>query len=108
MDNLEDRAFMRKILGKVYSYFQKYFHSDREAALAIALSSESDVYQLGVLLDNYSRGVVDAKIINRKEFSVAELLLRIPELAEFNFCDPSVFMDKKNFGKVSKAECFAR
>lgn len=106
MDHLEDRVFMRNILNDVYLYFKKYFCNDRQAALAIALSSENDIYELGSLLHSHDVGVIDEKILDRKEFSIAELLHRISGLAEFNFCDPSRFMDKKNFGKISKAECF--
>ncbi len=107
MDRLEDRVFLKVILRDVYDYFRKYFGSEREAALAIALSSESDICELAILLQKIDYKLMDIKILNKEEFSIAELLPRIPGLAEFNFCDPSVFMNKKNFGKISKAECFA-
>ena len=108
MDRLEDRASMKAILNKVYSYFVGYLGDVRQAVLAIALSSEADIYALGVLLDQYDAVTIDKKIEDTRTFSVAELLPNIPGWAELDFCNPDRFMDKKNFGKVSKLECFAR
>lgn len=108
MDRLEDRANMKGILNKVYSFFVGYFGDSRQAALAIALSSETDVYALACLLEQYGVAIVNAHIIDTKTFSIAELLPKIPGWAELDFCNPTRFMDKQNFGKVSKLECFAR
>jgi len=108
MDRLEDRAHMKNTLNKVYSYFKGYFGDDRQAVLAIALSSEADIYALGVLLEQYGSLIVDRHVVDTKTFSIAELLPSISGWAELDFCDPSRFMDKQNFGKVSKLECFAR
>jgi dGTPase len=108
MDRLEDRASMKDILNKVYSYFIGYLGDSRQAALAIALSSEADIYAISALLGQYGVVLVDKQIEDKKTFSIAELLPRIAGWAELDFCDPSRFMDKQNFGKVSKLECFAR
>ncbi len=108
MDNLEDRVQMKDTLNKVYSYFKGYFGDDRQAALAIALSSESDIYALGTLLEQYGSVIVDSYVVDTKTFSIAELLPSISGWAELDFCNPDRFMDKENFGKVSKLECFAR
>lgn len=106
MDHLEDRVFMKGILEEVYAYFQKYFCDNRQAALAIALCSEQDIYELGELIHGNNNEFISEKISDRRNFSIAELLPRIPGLAEFDFCNPDRFMNKKNFGKLSKADCF--
>jgi len=107
MNLLEDRILIKTILNQVYLYFFDYFGDSRQAALAIALSSESDVYDLGVLLQGHGSKVIDEKIKDTKTFSIAELMPNIPGWAELNFCNPEKFLDKQNFGKISKAECFA-
>lgn len=102
-----DRKSLKEILEKVYGYFNYYFGDKRQAALALALMSEQDAYALYDLLSRCDNGSVEAKLMDTKDFSIAELLSRIPGLAELDFCNPNRFMDKKNFGKISKKECFA-
>jgi dGTP triphosphohydrolase len=108
IDEGEVRSQLKEILSRVYDYFANYFDDKRQAALALALMSEQDVYALYYLLGSYDSQVIDEKIRDTSTFAIAELLPRIPGLAEFDFCNPDRFMDKKNFGKVSKLECFAR
>lgn len=109
MDKSEDRKFMRDILERVYKYFLTYFGNDkRSAALTLALMSEQDVYALDMLLNCYENKIIEEKLCDKKDFSIAELLPKIPGWAELDFCNPDRFMDKQNFGKVSKLECFAR
>lgn len=107
IDISPERDLLREILKKVFYYFECYFDNTRQAALALALMSEQDAYALYDLLSVYSFGAIEEKLLDTRDFSIAELLPRIPELAEFDFCNPSRFMDKKNFGKISKEECFA-
>lgn len=106
MDRLEDRAKMKDILNRVYSFFCGYFGDSREAALALALSSEADVYALASLLGQYGVTIVNSRVVDTKTFSIAELLPNIPVWAKLNFCNPNIFMDQHNFGKISKLECF--
>lgn len=109
MDKSEDRKFMEEVLKRVYNYFFIYFgENKRAAALTLALMSEQDVYALNMLLGCYENNIVEEKLYDKKDFSIAELLPKIPSWAELDFCDPSRFMDKQNFGKVSKLELFAR
>jgi dGTPase len=108
IDQLEDRVRMNDILEKVYSYFLSYFNDERSAVLAIAISSENDIYALNGLLENYGKVVVDNRIKEPKNFSIGEVMHRIPNLAKFDFCNPSKYMDKNNFGKFSKMELFIR
>ncbi len=107
MDQLEDRLYMKAILERAYSFFQSHFGNSRQAALALALMSERDLYVIDSLLTSYGVKVVSDKIVDVKTFSIAELLPRIPKLAGFNFCNSDIFLAKENFGKISKAECFA-
>lgn len=108
MDQLEDRQTMTGVLERVYSYFLAYFGDERAAALAIALSSENDIYALSCLLENYGKVVIDNRIKDVKTFSIAEMLHRIPNLAKFDFCNPNNYLDKNNFGKFPKLELFIR
>lgn len=108
MNTLQDRKDMESTLNDVYDYFRGYFGDDRQALLALALSSEADIYALGVLKHCYGAKIIDEKVNDQKFFSIAELLPKIPGLAELDFCDPSRFMDKNNFGKISKRELFER
>ena len=102
------RAQLKEILNRVHDYFVHYFGDKRQAALTLALMSEQDVYALYSLLGSYGNQIIDERIRDTSTFAIAELLPRIPGLAELDFCNPSRFMDKENFGKVSKLECFAR
>lgn len=102
------RTQLKEILNRVYDYFVHYFGDKRQAALTLALMSEQDVYALYSLLGSYDSQIIDEKIRDTSTFAIAELLPRIPGLAELDFCNPGRFMDKQNFGKVSKLECFAR
>lgn len=102
-----DRKLLREILEKVYGYFKYYFGNKRQAALTLALMSEQDTYALYDLISRCDPESIEAKLLDTKDFSIAELLPRIPGLAEMDFCNPNRFMDKENFGKIPKEECFS-
>lgn len=108
MNELEDRIILNKILEQTYSYFFDCFNNERSAALALALSSESDIYSLYKLKSDYGKAVIDERIKDSKTFSVTEFFRRIPSLAKFDFCNPNNYLDTNNFGKFSKLELFIR
>lgn len=106
IDLSDDRANIRRVFKRVFDYLEGYFESTRAAALCFALSSENDIYYLDDLVFKYGKKVIDENFQDKEKFSVAELLGIIPELSNFDFCNPDRFLDKGNFGKLSKKECF--
>ena len=115
LDYEECRQNGKKMLARLYDYFCHYFKnnqgldaslSQRAAILAMALMSEPDAYFLNEALAHNK--AVDFYLGNMKFCSLAEFLPRIPKLAQLDFYNPDRFLDKTNFGKLSKTECFAR
>ena len=96
------------ILNRVVEFFENYFKNLRQAALALALMAEEELYILNREILDCGYYSVSRTINSRADFSISEILPRIPELAEYDFCNPDKFLDKNNFGKMSKTECFAR
>lgn len=106
IDLSPERMKLRNIFKRVFDYLEGYFESTRAAALCFALSSENDIYHLNDLISNYGKKLIDENFQDKKKFSVAELLGIIPELSNLDFLNPDRFLDKGNFGKLSKRECF--
>lgn len=106
IDMSPERVGVGVIFKRVFDYLEGYFESTRAAALCFALSSENDIYHLNDLISNYGKKVIDENFQDKTKFSVVELLGIIPELAKLDFCNPDRLLDKNNFGKLSKRECF--
>lgn len=103
-----NRQHLTDILNKVFDFFERYYHNPRLSAMTMALMSEEGVYILDGMIGLYSDGWVMKELQDGSKFAIAEFLPSIPAWAELDFCHPDRFLDKNNFGKVPKIECFAR
>jgi dGTP triphosphohydrolase len=115
-----DRQHLKDILNRVFDFFERYYHNPRMSALAMALMAEEGVYIVDGMICDYSDSWIMEQIQDPNsswimkqlhdttKFAVAEFLPKIPEWAELDFCHPEKFMDKNNFGKMPKMECFSR
>jgi dGTPase len=103
-----DRSHLTVMLNRIFDFFERYYHNPRLSALTMALMSEEGAYVLDGMIGDYSDGWIMEHLHDPSKFAIAEFLPNIPEWAELDFCNPDRFLDKKNFGKVPKIECFAR
>lgn len=103
-----NRQSLKDMLAKSYDFLERYFHDSRLSALSLALMAEEGVYVLDTMIGKFSDGYIMEQLKNTSKFAIAEFLPKIPKWAELDFCNPDKFLDKKNFGKVPKIECFAR
>jgi len=103
-----DRSHLTDMLNRIFDFFERYYHNPRLSALTMALMSEEGAYVLHGMLDLYGDDWIMKDLNDPAKFAIAEFLPSIPAWAELDFCNPDRFLDKKNFGKVPKIECFAR
>jgi dGTPase len=103
-----NRQHLKDTLARVYDFLYRYYQDDRLSALSIALMAEEGVVVIGEMLDKFSDTHIIEQMRDTTKFAVAEFLDKIPEWAELDFCNSDRFLDKNNFGKVPKIECFAR
>ena len=103
-----NRQHLKDVLAKVYDLMFRYFKDNRLACLALALMAEEGVVVIGEMIGKFSDDFILEKMHNTANFAVAEFLPKIPEWAALDFCNSDRFLDKKNFGKISKMELFSR
>jgi len=103
-----DRRHLTDMLNRIFDFFERYYHNPRLSALTMALMSEEGAYVLDGMIGDYSDSWIMKDLNDPAKFAIAEFLPSIPAWAELDFCNPDRFLDKKNFGKVPKIECFAR
>lgn len=103
-----NRQHLTDMLNRIFDFFERYYHNPRLSALTMALMSEEGAYVLHGMLDLYSEEWAMKELNDPAKFAIAEFLPSIPAWAELDFCNPDKFLNKNNFGKVPKIECFAR
>jgi len=103
-----NRQNLKDMLSQILDFLERYYHNPRLSALTMALMSEEGAYVLHGMLSLYGDDFIMKALNDPAKFAIAEFLPFIPEWAEFDFCNPDKFLDKNNFGKVPKIECFAR
>lgn len=103
-----NRQHLKDTLAKVYDFLYRHFQDHRIASLTLALMSEEGVTVVGEMAGKFSDHYIMEQLTDKTKFAIAEFLPSIPAWAELDFCNPDRFLDKKNFGKVPKIECFAR
>ena len=103
-----NRQHLKDTLARVYDFLYRYYQDDRLSALSLALMAEEGVAVIGEMLDKFSDTHIILQMKDTTKFAIAEFLNKIPEWADLNFCNSDHFLDKNNFAKVPKIECFIR
>lgn len=102
MNDDYERNDLWSVLETVYDYFYNYFADTRAACLAIALSSETDISQVYSALDEGGSALATQIMQDKRNFSIAEVIDRIPSLAQLDFTNSSKYLYPEIFRSLQK------